>query len=93
MEKIKNLNEGEAKKCFNSKKADNAEFEIFKGHQDCDGEANEPKKEDFVSSKMVMKSLAEPEKPDPVEPVLEPENVRVTRSKVRAGKAKLMRAL
>ena len=42
---------------------------------------------------MVIKSLAEPEKPDPVEPVLEPENVRVTRSKVRAGKAKLMRAL
>ena len=93
VEKIKHLNEGEAKKCFNSKKVDNAEFEIFKGHQDCDGEANEPKKEDFVSSKMVMKSLAEPEKPDPVEPVLEPENVRVTRSKVRAGKAKLMRAL
>ena len=93
VEKIKHLQDEDDKRINNSKKADKVTFEDFKGHQDEDGEANEPEKTDFVCSKVVMKKLAEPGKPDPAVPKLEPENVRVTRSKVKAGKACLMRGL
>ena len=40
-----------------------------------------------------MKKIAEPEKHDPVPLKLEPEKVRVTRSKVKAGKACLVPGL
>ena len=92
VEKIKHLQEGDFKRCFNSKKADDDEFEPFKDHQNCDGEANEPEKSDFTCQSSLMKRFAEPEKHDPSAHKLDTEKVRVTRSKVRAGKACLSHA-
>jgi hypothetical protein len=97
VEKLRHLKEADYKSLFDSKKqiehAESLKFENFKDFQEDDGEKCENKAGEFADSSSAMKKLAEPDKCDPPSPVMDPENVRVTRSRVKAGKACLVRGM
>ena len=94
VDKIKHLRGEDLQEVSNSKKKDlgaESSFDNFCGTQDNDGENREKDGGEFACSSNLLRRGAEPEKCDPDLPKLEPENVRVTRSKVKAGKACLLR--